>query len=169
MLAAILLAATLPLGAWPTDAGPAATVVDDIEFYVVEPEDDYFILAVQPLASPLAKAEPASLQRLTALAHRLGADGVVLLAELAEKDIPNDPEEPLPQGARFVAAVFVTFDATPDAEPGPILTRHRIGHARRPGARTRAAALAAATRYRQPAATEHDEDHRLHERAPLHR
>jgi hypothetical protein len=140
MLAAILLAATLPLGVWPPDAGPTATVVDDVEFYLVEPEDEYFILATQQLAPPLAKAEPASLKRLTALARRLGADAVVLLAELAEKDIPENPDEPLPQGKRFVTAVFVTFDSASDAEPGPTLTRFRPTHLQRATARARVSA-----------------------------
>jgi len=132
MLAAVLLAATLPLGVWPVDAGAAATVVDDIELYVVEPEDEYFILAVEPLSPSLARPDPAALARLTALAHKLGADGIVLLAELAEKDIPEDPAEPLPQAGRFSAAVFVTFDTLADEEQGPTLTRahaHRAARA----------------------------------------
>jgi hypothetical protein len=131
MLAAVLLAATLPLGVWPVDAGAAATVVDDIELYVVEPEDDYFILAVEPLSPSLAKPEPAALERLTALAHKLGADGIVLLSELAEKDIPEDSEEALPQAGRFSAAVFVAFDTVTDEKQGPALTRARGRHAAR--------------------------------------
>jgi len=130
MLAAILLAASLPLGVWPAETGAATTVVDDIEYYVVEPEDDYSILAMQPLAPPLVKAEPAALKHLTALARRLGADGVLLLAELPEDKIPADPNEALPQGKRLVAAVFVSFEASPDEEQGPRLTHAR---ARRPG------------------------------------
>jgi len=133
MLAAILLAATLPLGVWPPDVGPAASVVDDVELYVVEPEDDYFIVAVEPLSPPLSKAEPAALKRLASLAQRLGADGVVPLAELAEKDIPDDPDESLPQGRRFTAAVFVSFDTGADQEQGPTLTRL---HAHRGARRT---------------------------------
>jgi hypothetical protein len=128
MLAAIVLAAALPLGVWPADAGPAASVVDEVEFYLVEPEDDYSILATQQLAPPLATAEPASLKSLAALAERLGADGVVLLAELAEKDIPKSPDEPLPAGKRLVTAVFVVFDSDSGGDQGPTLagrTRHR--------------------------------------------
>jgi hypothetical protein len=119
VLAALLLAATLPLGVWPSDVGPAATVVDDVEFYVVDPEDDYYILAVEPLLPPLATAEPAALKRLAALAHRLGADGVVLLAELSEDDIPDDLEESLPPGRRFTVAVFLCFDTAADGEESP--------------------------------------------------
>ena len=36
MLATLVLAAALPLGLWPVDAGAAATVIDDVEFYLVE-------------------------------------------------------------------------------------------------------------------------------------
>ena len=122
MLATLLLAAAVPLGVWPVDAGAAATVVGEVEFYLVEPEDDYYILAVQPLAVPLARPEPAALERLAALARRLGADGVLLLAELAEADIPRDLDEPLPPGDRFVAAVFVAFDGVP-GPPESTLTR----------------------------------------------
>jgi hypothetical protein len=128
MLAAVLLAASLPLGVWPSDAGPAARVVDDVEFYLVEPEDDYVIVAVQALAAPLTKAEPATLRHLTVLAHRLGADGVLLLAGLAEKEIPEDNDEPLPQGKTFVAAVFIAFDVDVGEEGG---TRQAVYHARR--------------------------------------
>ncbi len=84
MLAAALLAvaASLPLGVWPADIGAAATTVRGIEFYLVEPEDDYSIIAVQPLETPLRKAEPAALDRLATLADKLGADAVLLLGEM---------------------------------------------------------------------------------------
>ncbi len=131
MLTAIVLAAALPLGVWPTDTGAAALVVDEVEFYLVEPEDDYLVLATQQLAPPLAKAEPASLKRLAALAQRLGADGVLLLAELAEKDIPGNPDEPLPRGKRLVTAVFVAFDAAADQERGPALAGRPFSRAAR--------------------------------------
>jgi hypothetical protein len=123
MLASLLLAAILPLGVWPLDTGAAATVVDEVEFYLVEPDEDYFILAVQPLATPLAKPDPAVVKRLAALAVRLGADAVLLLAELDETAIPEDLDEPLLPGERYVAAVFVTFEVAPDEAPGPTLTR----------------------------------------------
>jgi len=111
MLASLILAAaTLPLGAWPQSAGPAATVVDDVEFYLLEPEDDYFILAVQALGTPLAKADPAAMKRLVAVAIRLGADAVLLLGELPEEKIPDDVEEPLPTSGRFAVAVYLVFD-----------------------------------------------------------
>jgi hypothetical protein len=110
MLATLILAAALPLGAWPESAGPAATVVDDVEFYLLEPEDDYYILAVQALETPLAKADPAAMKRLVRVAIRLGADAVLLLAELPEEKIPEDVEEPLPVSGRFAVAVYLVFD-----------------------------------------------------------
>jgi hypothetical protein len=134
MLAAVLLAAALPLGVWPSTAGPAANVIDDVEFYLVEPEDDYVIVAIQPLAAPLTKADPAALKRLTGLAHRLGADGVLLLGGLAEKDIPEDQDEPLPQGKSLVTAVFVSFDTGPDEEEEPSLATRGAGRLTRTGA-----------------------------------
>jgi hypothetical protein len=132
MLAAVLLAATLPLGVWPADSGPAATVVDDVELYLVEPEDDYYVIAVEQLAAPLVKADEKSLKRLTSLAHRLGADGVMLLSGLDERNIPKDLDEPLPQGARYVMAVFVVFDASSDEEQPPALTRLRLARSHHP-------------------------------------
>jgi len=129
MLAATLLAAAaaLPLGVWPTETGSAAVVVHDIEIYLVEPEDDYAILAVQPLASPLRKAEPAELQRLVALARKIGADAVLLLGEMPEKSVPKDVETPLPTTGRYSVAVFLSFDEAPgwdDARPVPSRGRH---------------------------------------------
>ena len=136
MLSVLLLAATLPLGVWPVDAGAAATVVDEVEFYLVEPDEDYYILAVQPLAPRLARPEPAALKRLAALAGRLGADAVLLLGELDEAAIPDDLDEPLRPGERFVAAVFIAFDVAADEAPGPTLTRAvlslRVPHASSP-------------------------------------
>lgn len=123
MLSLLLLAAALPLGVWPVDAGAAATVVDEVEFYLVEPDEDYYILAVQPLATPLAKPDPAAVKRLAALAVRLGADAVLLLAELDEAAIPEDLVEPLQPGERYVAAVFIAFDVGVDETPGATLTR----------------------------------------------
>jgi hypothetical protein len=121
MLAAGLLAvaASLPLGVWPAATGPAAVTVHDVEFYLVDPEDDYSILAVQPLVVPLAKAEPSELKRLAALADRLGADGVVLLGEMPERAIPDDPDAPLPTTGRYSVAVFVTFDRGDEREGKP--------------------------------------------------
>ncbi len=112
MLAATLLAAAaaLPLGVWPSQTGDAAVVVHDVEIYLVEPEDDYSILAVQPLATALRKAEPAELGRLVALATKLGADAVMLLGEMPEKAVPNDPDVPLPTTGRYSVAVFLSFD-----------------------------------------------------------
>jgi hypothetical protein len=122
MVGALLLAtaAALPLGVWPSEVGEAAVVIDEVEFYLVEPEDDCVIVAVQPLVPALEKAEPAALKRLARLATRLGADAVLLLGELAEDRIPSDPLAPLPAGKNFSAAVFVTFDAASgwDEEPG---------------------------------------------------
>jgi hypothetical protein len=112
MLAATLLAvaASLPLGVWPAETGAAAATVHGVEFYLVEPEDDYSIVAVQPLATPLKKAEPAELDRLAALADKLGADAVLLLGEMSEKVIPSDPDAPLPTSGRYAVAVFLAFD-----------------------------------------------------------
>jgi hypothetical protein len=112
MLAATLLAAAvaLPLGVWPTQTGDAAVVVHDVEFYLTEPDDDYSILAVQPLSTSLRKAETADLQRLAAMATKLGADAVLLLGELPEKAVPLDPDTPLPTTGRYSVAVYLTFD-----------------------------------------------------------
>jgi hypothetical protein len=120
MLGATLLAvaASLPLGVWPPETGPAAITVHDVEFYLVDPEDDYTILAVQPLAVPLTKAEPAELRRLAVLAERLGADGVVLLGEMSERSVPDDYDAPLPTTGRYSVAVFVSFDQGEDEEEG---------------------------------------------------
>ena len=122
MLASLVLAAALPLALWPADAGAAVTVVDEVEFYLVEPDEDYYILAVQPLPAPLAKPDPMAVKRLATLAARLGADAVLLLAELDEAAIPDDLDEPLPPGEQYVAAVFVAFDAAADEEQSPQLT-----------------------------------------------
>ena len=112
MLAATLLAiaASLPLGVWPAETGAAAATVHGVEFYLVEPDDDYSIIAVQPLPTPLKKAEPAELDRLAALADKLGADAVLLLGEMPEKAIPSNPDAPLPTSGRYTVAVFLAFD-----------------------------------------------------------
>ncbi len=112
MLAATLLAvaASLPLGVWPAETGAAAATVHGIDFYLVEPDDDYSIIAVQPLPTPLKKAEPAELDRLAALADKLGADAVLFLGEMPEKAIPSDPDAPLPTSGRYAVAVFLAFD-----------------------------------------------------------
>src|SRR3989304_10531863 len=112
MLAATLLAvaASLPLGVWPAEMGPAATTVHGVEFYLADPEDDYPIIAVQPLAVPLRKAEPTELRRLAALAERLGADGVLLLGEMPERTIPEDYDAPLPTTGRYSGGGFPGFD-----------------------------------------------------------
>lgn len=122
MLATLLLTAAtaLPLGAWPQSTGPAASVVDNIEFYLVEPQDDYFIVAVQPLEKPLQKAEEATVKKLVATAKKLGADAVLLLGELPEDKIPEDVEVPLPTTGRFVVAVFLSFDDGGGEGGGPV-------------------------------------------------
>jgi hypothetical protein len=142
MLATGLLAvaASLPLGVWPATTGPAAVTVQKVEFYLVDPEDDYSILAVQPLVVPLAKAEPTELKRLAALADRLGADGVVLLGEMPERAIPEDPDAPLPTTGRYSVAVFVTFDrgdegARKPAVPSAVRQRRMKPHAVMPAIR----------------------------------
>jgi len=121
MIVAALLAAAVafPLGVWPQDTGQAANVVQDVEFYLVEPQDDYSIVAVQAIATPLKKADPAEVKRLAELAKRLGADAVLLLGELAEKGIPKDPDAPLPTTGRYSVAVFVSFDRAESFEDKP--------------------------------------------------
>jgi len=129
VLPAILfaVAASLPLGVWPSETGPAATTVQDVEFYLADPEDDYTIVAVQPLAVPLRKAEPAELRRLAAVAVKLGADGVLLLGEMTEGLIPEDLDTPLPTTGRYSVAVFVSFEQD-DEEGKPVVpsTAHRV-------------------------------------------
>ncbi len=152
MLAALILAAATaaPLGVWPEATGPALTTVDDVDFYLAEPEDDYSILAIQPIAPPLAKADAASLKRLAGTAQRLGADAVVLLGELPEAKIPEDTDQPLPITGRYAMAVFVSFDSG-DASP----SQQKAGyHPRRrahqhPG-RGRTALLPAVVELRRP-------------------
>lgn len=132
MLAATLLAATamMPLGVWPTQTGEAAITVHGVEFYLVEPEDDYSIIAVQPLTTPLRKAEAAEVERLAAIATRLGADAVLLLGEMSEKAIPKDPQDPLPSTGRFSVAVFLSFDEAEgwEAKPAVPSGEHRRIH-----------------------------------------
>ena len=111
VLAALVLAAaaaaTPPLGVWPSTSGPAASTVDDVEFYMTEPDADYWILAIQPLPKPLASADAAELKRLAALARKLGADAVVLLGELPADKIPEDMDKALPATGRIgTTAVF---------------------------------------------------------------
>jgi hypothetical protein len=118
----LLLAAALPLGVWPEDGGPPQTVIDEVEIYSVEPEDDFWILAVQPLVPPLAAVDAESVSRLAAMAGSLGADAVLLLAELPVSEIPDDPEEPLSTTGRFAAAVFLVLDLAVEA-PAPELER----------------------------------------------
>ena len=135
MIAATLLAvaAALPLGVWPSETGPAVTTVHGVEFYLQDPEDDYTIVAVQALAVPLQKAEPAELRRLAAVAERLGADGVLLLGEMLEKSIPKDFDAPLPTTGRYSVAVFVSFEQDQGAEGRqavPSVLHRRNGRAR---------------------------------------
>ena len=123
MLAATLLAAaaSIPLGVWPAQTGAAAATVRGIEFYLVEPEDDYSIVAVQPLPTPLKKAEQAELERLAVLADKLGADAVLLLGEMTEKSIPSDPDAPLPTSGRYAVAVFLAFDQVEGWQAKPVV------------------------------------------------
>lgn len=151
MLAATLLAvaASIPLGVWPDQTGAAAATVRGIEFYLVEPEDDYSIVAVQPLPTPLKKAEPAELERLAVLADKLGADAVLLLGEMTEKSIPSDPDAPLPTSGRYAVAIFLAFDQVEGWQAKPVVPS-RDSRPRRPqvpgrtGGRPMPAALAGA-------------------------
>jgi hypothetical protein len=128
MLAVILAAAaTLPVGVWPATTGAAATTVQDIEFYLVEPEDDYSILAVQALASPLPRFDTTEAARLAGVAIRLGADAVLLLGEMAEPLSPRDDKDALPTTGRYVTAVFIAFDDSEGGEGGKSVTAgHRL-------------------------------------------
>ncbi len=132
MLASLLLAAATAgpaLGVWPSSSGPPAATVKDVEVYVTEPEEDYWILAVQPLPRPLEKAEEAELERLAALARKLGGDAVILLGELQEKNIPEKLDEELPAATRIGTAVFITFDcACEDEGKGSRPAIHRPRH-----------------------------------------
>lgn len=123
--AALLLAAavsSLPLGVWPEEVGPPLTVVDEVEFYVADPEEDYWIIAVQGLSPPLGSGETVRLKRMAATAARLGVDAVLLLGELPEGAIPEDHEEALEPSDRFSVAVFLNFEGVPD-ETAPRLAQ----------------------------------------------
>lgn len=153
MIAATLLvaAAALPLGVWPSETGPSATTVHGVEFYLLDPEDDYTILAVQALSVPLEKAKPEDLMRLAALAERLGADGVLLLGEMPERSIPDDFDAPLPTTGRYSVAVFLSFEQDQESEGKqavPSARHRRSGHGKvrpaAPQARLTAVATAAA-------------------------
>lgn len=125
MTGALLLAAALPLGLWPDATGPPAAVQEGIEVYRMEPEEDYWVLAVLPLAPPVATVDRASLEPLVTVAARLGADAVLLLAEMPVSEIPNDLETPLVGGPRWAAAAFLLFDCACE-EPGPQVFRGRL-------------------------------------------
>lgn len=115
MLAALLLVAAAttppPLAVWPTEMGPAMTVVDEVEFYVTEPEAAYSLIAFQALPRPLVRGDMAALKRLAALARKLGAEAVVLLGEMPESAIPEDVEQPLPSTGATTVVAFVVFEA----------------------------------------------------------
>jgi hypothetical protein len=135
MLATVLLAtaAALPFGVWPQDTGPAATMAGDVEIYVLEPEDDYSILAVQTIVPSLNRSDAAAMSRVVDLAGRLGADAVILLGEMPEAAIPKDLDQPLPTTNRYAAAAYVVF-ATSDAHnPSGAVPARRV--AARRGAR----------------------------------
>jgi hypothetical protein len=125
MLSSLLFAAvaTLPLGAWPEASGPPAALVEDVEFFLVEPEDDFFVIAVQALQPSIAAKDIQTVTRLARLAVRLGADAVVLLGETSEASIPEDVETPLPTTGRFSVAVFIVFeDAADISDQRPVPT-----------------------------------------------
>ena len=124
MVTTLLLAAAaaLPLGVWPETSGPPAVVQDGIEVYQVEPEDDFWVLAVQPLSPPLASTDRDALAPLVAVADRLGADAVLLLGELPVAQIPKDLETPLVGSGRWAAVAFLVFDCECEA-PAPRVFR----------------------------------------------
>lgn len=121
MLASLVLAAAaaMPLAVWPEAVGPPDTVVDAIEVYTVEPEDDFWIIAVQPLNPPAARDDTAAVEHVVAVAVKLGADAVVLLAELPEAAVPDDVDAPLVPTARIAGAAYVSFlDPAEEEEHG---------------------------------------------------
>jgi hypothetical protein len=160
MLATLLLAATLPLGIWPEEAGPPAAVIEEVDFYRSEPEDDYWIVAVRPLSPALERVDAAALRPLARLAERLGAEAVILLDALDEEEIPDDFEQPLPRGDRVAAAVFVVFDCACEDDGPPVVRGARAAPALRP----RRPPVD-----QQPAAAEGEEDQRLHDGLGLNR
>jgi len=121
---------TLPLGVWPTESGDAAMTVDNVEFYILEPETSYGIVAAQPLVPPLKKAEAASVRRLVVLAKKLGANAVLLLGEMAEKASPPDPDAELPVTGQYSIAVFLVFDEATGWENKQTTARrsHLVAH-----------------------------------------
>lgn len=157
MIAALLLAAaSLPLGVWPGETGPPMTVIGEVEFYAAEPEEPYWIIAVQPLTPPLAAGQQARLARLAATATRLGVDAVLLLGELPESAIPEDPEEPLDPTERFSVAVFVSFEGASE-EDSP-----RVAVVSPGGAVPWLSPAGTGTAHRQASRRQQQEDPRLH-------
>jgi len=132
MITTLLLAtaAALPLGVWPDASGGPTVVQDGIEIYQVEPEDDFWVLAVQPLAPPLSNTDRDALAPLVAVADKLGADAVLLLGEMAVGDVPEDLQTPLVGSGRWSAAAFLLFDCDCE-EPAPRIFRGRL-HGVRP-------------------------------------
>lgn len=133
MLGAFLLAATAsaaPLAVWPVETGPPMTVVDDVEVYVVDPEEAYSILAVQAFPMPLARGDAPALKRLAEVATKLGAEAVVLLGEMRESEIPEDLSVPLSSSGRAAAAAFIVFescDQCPEGDVRATARSHRHG------------------------------------------
>jgi hypothetical protein len=112
MVAALILAAAAAgatLGVWPEEVGPPATVVDDVEVYTVDPEDECWIIAVQALAPALGLDDRDALAGIAASAVKLGADAAVLLGELPAADIPDDVEAPLEPTGEYAAVAYVGF------------------------------------------------------------
>ena len=95
-------------------SGPFTALDEDVEFYLVEPEDDFHVLAAQPLQPSIAAKDMQAVTRLARLAVRLGADAVVLLGEMPEASIPEDVEAPLPTTGRYSVAVFIVFEDAGD-------------------------------------------------------
>lgn len=123
MLAAMIMAAaaSVTLGVWPEEVGPPVTVVEDVEFYTIDPEDDYWIIAVQALAPALGLDDREALSRVAGTALRLGADAAILLGELPAAAIPDDVDAPLEPTGRYAAVAFVGFFDPPAEEGGPSL------------------------------------------------
>ncbi len=139
---ALLVSGVLSLGVWPESVGAPDEVVEGVEIYTVEPEEEYGIVAVAPLSPPLGPNDATRLAQLAALAQRLPADAVLLLRELAPEGIPTDPEEPLPATDRYAAAVFLFFPPAMEEPPSPICQARRGSASTHPGRRAEQLSLA---------------------------
>lgn len=141
MLAELVMAAAAAttgttLGVWPEELGPPAAVVEEVEVYIVDPEDEYWVIAVAPLAPALALDDAAAVAGVVRLAHRLGAEAVVLLGELSEAAIPEDVEGELAPTGKYAAVAFLGFEYEELGEEGGAAVMAHADGARRGGSRS---------------------------------